>query len=282
MFGSRLGSSIFIFYQIRLTKCSLLGSSAGSDDRIQISFLALPKDKDLRFALLRAWLERCDEHHHCSKEHGHEREMPTRLLDMADPDNLRLVPGQDRAGQCYVALSHCWGKTVPDEIPPYCTTTGNIGAREKGFRTIDLPRTFQDAVQVARGLGVQYLWIDSLCIIQGDGGDWEQELRHMEDVYASAYCTIAATSAVDSNSGFLERNVESEHICVGDDLGRRVYVCTDVADFDLEVERAELNKRAWVVQERFLSCRTIHFGTKQTYWECGEGVYCEDLTRLER
>jgi hypothetical protein len=233
----------------------------------------------------------CDESHDCYKEYDYEHEMPTRLLDVADPDNLKLVLSQDRTGQQsnkattqikrYIALSHCWGKTKPGEIPSYCTTTKNIGTREKGFRTADLPQTFQDAVEVAQGLGIQYLWIDSLCIIQGDGGDWDQESKRMEGVYTSAYCTLAATSAVNSNSGFLKRNINSKCIYAQDKSGQQVYVCTDIADFDNEVEGAELNKRAWVMQERLLSCRTIHFGANQTYWECGKGVYCEDLTLLE-
>lgn len=104
----------------------------------------------------------------------------------------------------------------------------------------------------------------------------------MEDVYHSAYCTLAATSAVDSNSGFLQRKITSEYVCVRDGSGQLMYANTCPADFDREVDRAQLNKRAWVMQERFLSRRTIHFGANQVYWECGEGVYCEDLTQLKR
>jgi hypothetical protein len=72
--------------------------------------------------------------------------------------------------------------------------------------------TFQDAVQVTRELGIQYLWIDSLCIIQWNTEDWQHEAKRMEGVYASAYCTIAATSAVDLNAGFLKRNANSEYV----------------------------------------------------------------------
>jgi hypothetical protein len=98
---------------------------------------------------------------------------------------------------------------------------------------------------------------------------------------ASAYCTIAATSAIDSNAGFLKRNVSSEYVYAQDASGRRFYVCTDIDDFDNDVEKAQLNTRAWVMQERVLSRRTIHFSANLIYFECGEGVYCENLTRLE-
>lgn len=104
----------------------------------------------------------------------------------------------------------------------------------------------------------------------------------MEDVFASAYCTIAATSAVDSNAGFLARNRSTEYVRVQDTAGNQVYVCAHMDDFENDVEQAELNKRAWVMQERVLAKRTIHFSANQTYWECGEGVYCENLTIMER
>lgn len=204
-----------------------------------------------------------------------------------NPDILRLVRGS-LISDNFIALSHCWGESQRDRlgcvvIPLYCTTRSNFDHREAGFSATDLPQTFLDAIKVARGLGVQYLWIDSLCIIQGDDEEWRQESRTMQDVYTSAYCTIAATSALDSNSGFLRRYTSSEYLYVRDGLlGRKIFVCTNAADFDIEVDDAQLNKRAWVMQERFLSCRTIHFGANQMYWECGEGVYCEDLTQLKR
>jgi hypothetical protein len=185
-----------------------------------------------------------------------------------NPDFLKLVPGSEIGAATYVALSHCWGGGESDKVPPYCTTQGNISDRQVRLSIADLPLTFRDAVQVARGLKVQYLWIDSLCIMQGEGGDWKEESKRMEDVYTSAYCTIAATRAVDSNAGFLKRDIRSEYVCVQDNLGRPFYVCTCPADFDEEVERARLNNRAWVMQERFLSRRTVHFGANQMYWEC--------------
>jgi hypothetical protein len=192
----------------------------------------------------------------------------------------------------YIALSHCWGEHPPTkDSPQFCTTDNNIELRLKGFSFSELPKTFQEAVRVTRKLNIQYLWIDSLCIIQWNQKDWEHEAKLMEGVFASAYCTIAATSADNSGAGFLQRNVSNECVLVHDASGRRFYICADtndsnnhvdIDDFDDHVEKALLNTRAWVMQERVLSRRTIHFSDKQIYWECGEGVYCETLTRLER
>ncbi|KAH7349193.1 hypothetical protein BKA66DRAFT_600484 [Pyrenochaeta sp. MPI-SDFR-AT-0127] len=92
--------------------------------------------------------------------------------------------------------------------------------------------------------------------------DWEYQAKRMEGVFASAYCTIAATSAVDSEAGFFKQNTTGDYIHA-QNLGRQVYVCTDIDDFDSDVENARLNQRAWVMQERILARRTIHFAANQ-------------------
>jgi hypothetical protein len=66
----------------------------------------------------------------------------------------------------------------------------------------------------------------------------------MQDVYSGAYCTIAATLAVNSKAGFLDRSVCSDYIYIQDALGRQFYICTEVDNFDNDVENALLSKRA--------------------------------------
>jgi hypothetical protein len=283
------------FLKTQLANVPFSGSSSetlgGPNDSTQISFPTFAAvGNPVRFTLIRAWLQWCDDHG-CKDDNSTEM-FPTNLLDVGDPNSpgyepntLRLVSGRPDIGK-YIALSHCWGKAQPNEpqpdgVPLYCTTPKNIATRQVGFSAAKLPRTFRDAIEVARGVGVQYLWIDSLCITQGENGNWKQESQRMQEVYTSAYFTVAGTSATDAHSGFLERKTNGEHLYVQDDSGQVVNVCTNVADFDSEVEGALLNTRAWVMQERLLYCRTIHFGGSQMYWECGKGVYCEDLTQLK-
>jgi len=64
-------------------------------------------------------------------------------------------------------------------------------------------KTFADAFLVVNGLGIQFIWIDSLCIIQDSRGDWLKESAMMGRVYGAAYLNIAATGAVDGSEGLL-------------------------------------------------------------------------------
>jgi hypothetical protein len=184
----------------------------------------------------------------------------------------------------YFALSHPWGAKTTDN-PQFCTDTDNYQEFLKKVPENDLPKTIFDAVQVTRALGVEYIWIDSLCVIQsGPDADFHEQARCMQDIYSSANCVIAATNAKSMASGFLERtghlaaSVPSRR--VGKDDKRRLYVSSLVDDFQQDVLGAHLNSRGWVFQERALGRRTIHFAQNQTYWECGHGIRCESLGSL--
>ena len=60
------------------------------------------------------------------------------------------------------------------------------------IQTTAVPKTYLDAIAVTREPGIQYLWIDSLCIVQNDDSDWQQEAAPMAAVYENALVTIAA------------------------------------------------------------------------------------------
>jgi hypothetical protein len=207
--------------------------------------------------------------------------MPTRLIDVgtSTAPSIRLIETKTMPYRKYVAFSHCWGD-VPKHLK-FCTYRDNIEERK---RTIDfgrLPQNFKDAVTITRGLGIRYVWIDSICIIQEDGDDWEVEAGNMENVFSAAYCTIAADSAKCSLVGFLRQRKPRPCVTVETKTGR-LYFCKAIDDFHHDVEESVLSTRGWVLQERALSRRTIHFSNTQVYFECGQGVRCETLTKLRK
>ena len=143
----------------------------------------------------------------------------------------------------------------------------------------DLPHLFKDAIKLTRALHCQYIWIDSLCIVQGEGGDFESEAVRMELVYGMAYCVIATTHAMGNSDSFLTPVLKRDYVKI-DNKGIPFYVCDPIDDFQEHVLNGHLNTRGWVLQERALARRTIHFTNKQIYWECGEGIRCEIMTRM--
>lgn len=145
--------------------------------------------------------------------------LPTRLLDLSSlPERqdlmgrsaqwrsmfearaCRLVETTSGGRGQYVALSYCWGSNVP-----FTTTSANLQEhrRENGITFAQLPETLQDAVLMVRYLGLSYLWVDCLCIIQDDLVDWENEAAQMADVYSNAFLTLAAMRASHCDEGFL-------------------------------------------------------------------------------
>src|ERR1700712_3169166 len=130
-----------------------------------------------------------------------------------------------------------------------------------------MPPNFRDAVKVTRALGLRYIWIDSLCIIQDSFADWQYESQRMAQVYANAYITIVATCAASAHEGFLTRPRTSfpptkipysttEH---GPGF---FYLCPRYThwlanDHDEFVEGSNWNSRGWTFQERLLSTRLL-------------------------
>ncbi|UPL00329.1 hypothetical protein LCI18_011263 [Fusarium solani-melongenae] len=147
-----------------------------SDDEIAERVLAEANSLDfearhLYFRVLRTWLLNCDENHdECRLRHSGRGFWPTRAIYIGDHPNLRLVEEPDDEKKTML----------------YCHTAGNYHHRLDGFCFDDVPKTFQDAIEVTRELGKRYLWVDALCIIQGPDGDWQSEAGMMEHVFANA------------------------------------------------------------------------------------------------
>ncbi|KAK5657413.1 hypothetical protein OQA88_2983 [Cercophora sp. LCS_1] len=142
-----------------------------------------------------------------------------------------------------------------------------------------LPKTFRDAVSVTLSLGLEYLWIDSLCIIQDSQEDWAQEAARMADIYSQTYVNLAATDATDSTGGlFLDRNGQLGTLCLlrstgvfgGLDPGTVLIVSGDM--YQHQILGAPLNGRGWVLQERILAPRTVHFTLSQVWWTSNDST----------
>ncbi|KAK7191644.1 HET-domain-containing protein [Paraphaeosphaeria sporulosa] len=236
-----------------------------------------------------------------SKAHG--LKFPGGLKVLSERADLRktkvhLIDGTEASGR-YVTLSHCWGK--PKSVQGQLRLTGKTERkfRVEGIELRELPKSFRDAMLFASRLEhVRYIWIDSLCILQPavfstddfedkSEQDWREQSRVMGEVYSHSYLNISATAAKDGDQGlFVPRRPEylweneinvnytgtnsfgSEGVTMGRDELTRCNII-DLSFWSELVDQAPVNQRGWVLQERLLAPRVLHFCHNQIAWECG-------------
>ncbi|KAI1173824.1 heterokaryon incompatibility protein-domain-containing protein [Nemania sp. FL0916] len=175
----------------------------------------------------------------------------------------------------YLTLSHCWGKCQTTRL-----LTDNIEEYKQSIVYEVLPQSFQDAIRITYDLGFEYIWIDSLCIIQNSQEDWLSNSCKMDRIYRYAACNLVASAARDSNEGLIKpRDIETF-------LPLRVnvkwaewidfwttsesYVMVN-EDWHTAVALSYLASRGWVMQERLLSQFIIHFTARQLFFESRQG-----------
>lgn len=232
------------------------------------------------------WLTECLHHADCAASPSATRtRLPARLLDVDGTTSyirLCLTNHLITMEVSYMTLSHCWGD--PKILQPVKLTKERLEAYLKLIDCEDLPKTFQDAVSICRSFGCKYLWIDALCIIQGDKEDWLKEGLRMDEIYGSSLLNIAAALASDGNGGcFAKRDPKSirgfkvEGTSKGAGGSLVTAYCTVESErlFEKNVVKTPLISRAWVFQERYLAPRTLYFGLDQLFWECRSSLACE-------
>ncbi|RSL98517.1 hypothetical protein CDV31_012584 [Fusarium ambrosium] len=220
------------------------------------------------------WLQICvAEHPTCTSYCGSDPPpLPTRVIDIGAKGSTegRLFISRGRYA-LYVALSHCWGSS-----PIFTLTSKNITELQTKVRFSDLPLTFQHAIEITRDLGVRYIWIDSLCIIQDSAEDWDIESSRMRNVYRNSICTIAAAKAKDGSGGCfsardpcVSRPVQlSLQWPYGESQGDYSPKETFWSKHDWTQPTGPLYTRAWVFQEQSLSGRMLSFCEGILYWNC--------------
>lgn len=232
----------------------------------------------------------------CSQEHEECNQyspfLPTRVLDLVSsataPHVKIFEPPPGTTGK-YIALSYCWG-----DGGGLKAIKTNLSRLRRAVDEDELPATIQDAIELARFLGVQYLWVDALCIIQDDTQDWVHESAQMSNVYAQAFLTISASSVASSRFSFLHqsrRNHEAlfrlqeddtsdqqQDTAVNDTGAMLAARRSPLSGFHQDPARGIVDPsmcRAWTLQEYILSTRVVSFSTDEMQWTCRTLRACE-------
>ncbi|KAL7658267.1 hypothetical protein ACMYSQ_004400 [Aspergillus niger] len=175
-------------------------------------------DSEKNFSALHKWLNDCIKHHKkCKRSFSgevHDEQsspplLPRRVIYTGSVDDCRsprLEEGGGRRGK-YFTLSHRWGKRKLS-----FTTSSTLADNYRRLALETLPCTFRDAILATRRLGIRYIWIDALCIVQDDPDEWREQSALMGSIFENSTCTLAAVDALENedsedNGLFLARPV---------------------------------------------------------------------------
>ena len=248
--------------------------------------------------LARTWLRQClatdasgnPVHEACSKLEAvkvSQHFLPTRTINVGNEDPPRdpfieihdQKPQRDASSLVqWAALSHRWGG-----VSFLTATTETLRRMTHSIPLDSMPLTFRDAILVTRRLGIQHLWIDSLCILQDSEVDWLRESSLMASVYRFSLLNIAADNSSNSNDGILKPRVDAgtkvslPFYSSKNGIAGTMLICPAIDNWAtmLSASKSNLSSRAWVLQETFLSPRTLHFSQQQMLWECSNCIISE-------
>lgn len=227
---------------------------------------------------IKSWLDNCSRSHpSCCRR---DLPMPKRLIDVSPTistsgtesvmlvESRRLPPSSDKIR--YIALSYCWGGWNG-----LVTKKANLANMRRGISVKDLPAVVSDAIYVCRKSGIQFLWVDLLCICQDDMKEWEVEAANMANVYGGCEFAISALSSSTASEKFCKER-DFKPLALGTakvSYGSwQDYTTLFLRKIPLslqeEFELSSLNTRGWPLQEKILAPAVLHYGRDQVIWEC--------------
>lgn len=233
----------------------------------------LVPQKKIDISLAKQWLSRCEnEHHKCHSMHGLSFEPRNELeIILVDVKNKKLV--QSTSSYRYMALSYVWGK-----VPQLLLEESNLLALQEHMslhkRWNKIPRVLRDAIHFVHEIGEQYLWIDTLCIIQ-DSDTRHDQIARMDDIYKGSSCTLVALDSKDASGclpGVQPNTRSASRIAQisGLDISRRRPELAGI------LSQSTYEMRGWTFQERLLSSRCLYFTNEQLYFHCQTELWSED------
>lgn len=226
-------------------------------------------------ALVKSWLTSCQRHHGRSCGAAGEASKRLRFFRVIDINSRTVISAPSECS--YATLSYVWGQK---EF--FKSRTKDLVKDEKGEMVVKLPErlpaTFEDAIFVTHSLGLRYLWIDALCIIQDSDVEVDTLMKRMDAIYNSAEVTIvaAAGQTVESGlAGIIRPRQQTQRVEVVKDLPLVVvFPRYNAIERD---ESIKWNQRGWTFQEKILSKRILLFTECQVYFQCSNTAWSEDV-----
>nr|POF13897.1 hypothetical protein CFP56_02921 [Quercus suber] len=227
--------------------------------------------------LLKSKYDECLLQHDQCRASRRPQFLPARLLEIKHSAVVVIRP--DREVAQYATLSYCWGTTRTIQL----TQETLERFTSQGITFDELPLTIRHACELCTGLGICYIWVDCLCILQDSVSDWAEASSFMDLTYNSSSLTIKASAGADSSYGlFRERSVwtqrEAEIRFMNADAITGCCFVRGQTDSSL---KGHADRRGWILQEDLLSRRLVTFTGHQLVWQCCTTHWNENGTVLQ-
>ena len=227
--------------------------------------------------LLTTWLESCQSEHTDCSNHQKANFAPLttdiRLIDVVDLCVRTVPPGES---PIYASLSYVWGMAQP--LMLQISNVNELQAPGGLYkRECMIPKTVWNAIMVVRQLGIRYIWVDALCIVQDDRGDQERQIQVMDKIYQHALLTICVAAGAGSHSGIpgVDGTAKGRLQTWG---AYRDLLLTAMRPVAGLIRDSTWDSRAWTFQERLLSTRCAIFTDAGLVWQCSTTTWREDIT----
>ncbi|ERF72878.1 hypothetical protein EPUS_08491 [Endocarpon pusillum Z07020] len=213
---------------------------------------------------LRAWIRACEDDHPMCRPKGRlfsdKGDIPIRCVDVKTSTIVHID-----ADTRYLALSYVWGAERHEimEHINHCL----VGA-ESTIIIDSLPQTVRDAIRITEHLGERYLWVDCLCINQGDARDLSEQIGLMDRIYEYSSLTLVTSTTTNVYSEIpgirsLSRVKSACDAMIDGRSVKAICAASVVGEFF-----GPWSTRAWTYQEWLLSRRCLLFSENQILFRC--------------
>lgn len=238
-----------------------------------------------QYALIKSWLEICEKQHgpDCTGTYETTRFENLRRqtwFGVIDVVRMKLckLPENNGHPEPYVALSYVWGKQEPrEDRPDHRTKRANVTQRTQsgGIEERHLPKTIWQAIQLTRDLGLGFIWIDSLCIVQDSASSFKLNAAEMDLIYGNAYLTICAADGNTADDGLAALDPQNADKPLAEYVGDMRLLVSRPSE--KVIKDSVWDQRGWTFQERILSRRCLVFVAGRFYFQCRRGSISQDI-----
>lgn len=226
------------------------------------------RNDEIDFGLVKRWINLCKHKHGAACNRSETGKSPAKRLLDVEKNCIVDGPNVDE----YFTLSYVWGMAAQFMLTKDVV---NDSTNEGFFSSIGtkIPRSIRDAMQVCRNIGVRYLWVDALCIVQDDEQDKSDQIGLMDEIYGHALAVLIVAAGDGAEHGIPGMGQRTRAIINCEEAVDGKILMTSLASTTNSAKRSHWNTRAWTYQEYILGNRLLVFTETYVFFRCAQAIF---------